>query len=220
MKKDNSQNKNSSSAEIQKTSGMTKLDKTRKKNKTNAISRLLTVPLALGLLVVLSYGCYPQEGEVACNKVGTIYDNTLGAKTVYVTFSATDGCNGKNSYIYVEDKGGTRKAGEKIKLEDKTTTVFTVTVKAGEKVRFECNGSGGKCKFKVISIVTEKGIRLLTIGCQDEPKTLNIWKATDVWSVHACAWFYPSLYYRTPVTLEPIPDMCTLTLDELYANSP
>ncbi|MBU7011047.1 MAG: hypothetical protein HXS46_10180, partial [Theionarchaea archaeon] len=61
---------------------------------------------------------------------------------------------------------------------------------------------------------------LLRIGCQDEPKTLNIWKATDVWSVHACAWFYPSLYYRTPVTLEPIPDMCTLTLDELYANSP
>ncbi len=61
---------------------------------------------------------------------------------------------------------------------------------------------------------------LLRIGCQDEPKTLNIWKATDVWSVHACAWFYPSLFYRTPVTLEPIPDMCTLTLDEVYANSP
>ncbi|MBU7010856.1 MAG: ABC transporter substrate-binding protein [Theionarchaea archaeon] len=61
---------------------------------------------------------------------------------------------------------------------------------------------------------------LLRIGCQDEPKTLNIWKATDVWSVHACAWFYPSLYYRKPVTLEPLPDMCTLTLDELYTNSP
>jgi ABC-type transport system substrate-binding protein len=61
---------------------------------------------------------------------------------------------------------------------------------------------------------------LLKIGCQDEPKTLNIWKATDVWSVHACAWFYPSFYYRNPVTLEPLPDICTLTLDELYANSP
>jgi ABC-type transport system substrate-binding protein len=61
---------------------------------------------------------------------------------------------------------------------------------------------------------------LLRIGCQDEPKTLNIWKATDVWSVHACAWFYPSFYYRKPITLEPLPDMCTITLDELYANSP
>jgi len=60
---------------------------------------------------------------------------------------------------------------------------------------------------------------LLKIGCQDEPKTLNIWKATDVWSTHATGWFYPSFYYRKPVTLEPLPDVCTLTLDELYANS-
>jgi peptide/nickel transport system substrate-binding protein len=28
------------------------------------------------------------------------------------------------------------------------------------------------------------------------------------------------LYYRKPVTLEPLPDLCTITLDELYANSP
>ncbi len=61
---------------------------------------------------------------------------------------------------------------------------------------------------------------LLKIGCQDEPKTLNIWKATDVWSIHATGWFYPSFYYRKPVTLEPLPDVCSITLDELYANSP
>ncbi len=61
---------------------------------------------------------------------------------------------------------------------------------------------------------------LLKIGCQDEPKTLNIWKATDVWSVHVDGWFYPAFYYREPVTLKPLPDICTLTLDELYASSP
>ncbi len=61
---------------------------------------------------------------------------------------------------------------------------------------------------------------LLRAACVDEPKTLNIWKATDVWSTHAVAWFYPSLYYRKPVTLEPLPDLCTLTLDELKAKSP
>ncbi len=61
---------------------------------------------------------------------------------------------------------------------------------------------------------------ILRIGCQDEPKTLNIWKATDVWSVHACAWFYPSFYFRKPVTLEPFPDHCSISFDELLANSP
>ncbi|MBU7012749.1 MAG: ABC transporter substrate-binding protein [Theionarchaea archaeon] len=61
---------------------------------------------------------------------------------------------------------------------------------------------------------------LLRIGCQDEPKTLNFWKATDVWSVHAVAWLYPSLYYRKPITSELLPDACTITLDELYASSP
>ena len=61
---------------------------------------------------------------------------------------------------------------------------------------------------------------LLKIGCQDEPKTLNIWKATDVWTTHAVNWFYPAFYYRKPVTLEPLPDVCTLTFDELKANSP
>jgi ABC-type transport system substrate-binding protein len=61
---------------------------------------------------------------------------------------------------------------------------------------------------------------LLKIGCQDEPKTLNIWKATDVWSVHVDAWFYPSLYYRKPVTNEPLPDFCTISFDDLKANSP
>ncbi|MBU7042959.1 MAG: ABC transporter substrate-binding protein [Theionarchaea archaeon] len=61
---------------------------------------------------------------------------------------------------------------------------------------------------------------LLKIGCQDEPKTLNIWKATDVWSVHVDGWFYPSLYYRKPVTNEPLPDFCTTSFADLQANSP
>ncbi|KYK36039.1 MAG: hypothetical protein AYK19_09925 [Theionarchaea archaeon DG-70-1] len=61
---------------------------------------------------------------------------------------------------------------------------------------------------------------LLKIGCQDEPKTLNIWKATDVWTTHVVNWFYPTFYYRKPVTLEPLPDICTISLDELRANSP
>jgi|GEM_PF-133314 len=61
---------------------------------------------------------------------------------------------------------------------------------------------------------------LLKIGCQDEPKTLNIWKATDVWSMHVDAWFYPAFYYRNPVSLEPLPDICTISLADLLANSP
>ena len=61
---------------------------------------------------------------------------------------------------------------------------------------------------------------LLKIGCQDEPKTLNIWKATDVWTTHAVNWFYPAFYFRKPVTLEPMPDVCSITYDELLANSP
>ncbi len=61
---------------------------------------------------------------------------------------------------------------------------------------------------------------LLRIGCQDEPKTLNIWKATDVWSTHVDAWFYPSLYYRKPITMEPLPDLCTLPYDQVKAASP
>ena len=60
---------------------------------------------------------------------------------------------------------------------------------------------------------------LLKIGCQDEPKTLNIWKATDVWSMHVDAWFYPSFYYRKPVTNEPLPDFCTISFADLQANS-
>jgi peptide/nickel transport system substrate-binding protein len=69
------------------------------------------------------------------------------------------------------------------------------------------------------SIHTEDEV-LLKIGCLDELKTLNIWAATDVWSMHVSRWFYPSLYYRKPVTLEPLPDMCIIPFDELKANSP
>ena len=71
----------------------------------------------------------------------------------------------------------------------------------------------------MIPMHAEKEV-LLKIGCQDEPKTLNVWKATDVWTVHALGWFYPSLYYRKPVTLEPLPDICTMEFDDVQANSP
>ena len=61
---------------------------------------------------------------------------------------------------------------------------------------------------------------LLKVACLGEPTTLNIWKAPDVWSTHIYAWFYPSFYYRKPVTNEPLPDFCTMPFDELQANSP
>ena len=61
---------------------------------------------------------------------------------------------------------------------------------------------------------------LLKIGCLGEPETLNIWSATDEWSPHTCRWFYPSLYYRKPVTMEPLPDMCIIPFDELKEKSP
>ena len=61
---------------------------------------------------------------------------------------------------------------------------------------------------------------LLKVACLVEPETLNIWKAPDVWSTHIYAWFYPSFYYRKPVTNEPFPDFCTIAFDELKANSP
>ena len=60
----------------------------------------------------------------------------------------------------------------------------------------------------------------LKIGCLGEPRTLNIWAAADVWSHHVVRWFYPSLYYRKPVTLEPLPDVCMIPLDEVQNKSP
>ena len=45
---------------------------------------------------------------------------------------------------------------------------------------------------------------LLKVACLVEPTTLNIWKAADVWSTHIYAWFYPSFYYRKPVTPQPV----------------
>jgi len=45
----------------------------------------------------------------------------------------------------------------------------------------------------------------LKIGVQDEPKTLNPFKASDVWSWNVVGFFYESLYARNPVTFEIIP---------------
>lgn len=46
---------------------------------------------------------------------------------------------------------------------------------------------------------------LLKIGMQDEPKTLNPLKATDVWSWNVITWFYETLYTREPLTHKVIP---------------
>lgn len=46
---------------------------------------------------------------------------------------------------------------------------------------------------------------LLKIGMQDEPKTLNPLKASDVWSWRVIGWFYESLYTREPLTHKVIP---------------
>lgn len=47
--------------------------------------------------------------------------------------------------------------------------------------------------------------RLLKIGFQDEPKTLNIFNARDVWTSRVLGWFYESLYTREPITHEIVP---------------
>lgn len=45
----------------------------------------------------------------------------------------------------------------------------------------------------------------LRIGGQDEPKTLNIFKAGDKWSIEVIGWFFESLYTREPLTHKVIP---------------
>lgn len=60
----------------------------------------------------------------------------------------------------------------------------------------------------------------LKIGCQDEPKALNIWNSSDIWGGRVTKWFYPSLYYKEPITQDPLPDVCTMRYDEVLAESP
>lgn len=45
----------------------------------------------------------------------------------------------------------------------------------------------------------------LRVGGQDEPKTLNIFKASDKWSIDVIGWFFESLYTREPITHKVIP---------------
>ncbi len=51
----------------------------------------------------------------------------------------------------------------------------------------------------------EVGKVTLNIGMQDEPKQLNPFKASDVWSWHVLGFLYESLYTRNPETFEIIP---------------
>lgn len=46
---------------------------------------------------------------------------------------------------------------------------------------------------------------LLKVGMQDEPKTLNPFKASDVWTWNVIGYFYESLYAYKPLTFEVIP---------------
>jgi peptide/nickel transport system substrate-binding protein len=47
--------------------------------------------------------------------------------------------------------------------------------------------------------------QILKIGLLEEPKTLNIWRATDRWSSKVLGLIYQPLYLRNPDTLELIP---------------
>jgi peptide/nickel transport system substrate-binding protein len=58
----------------------------------------------------------------------------------------------------------------------------------------------------------------LRIGTQGEPDTLNFW-ASQGGAALIVQGFYPRLYYRKPVTLEPVPDACAISFEELKNTS-
>lgn len=58
--------------------------------------------------------------------------------------------------------------------------------------------------FSAIFVTAQEEI-YLRVGSQDEPKTLNPFKAGDVWSWNVIGWFYEPLYTREPITKEVIP---------------
>ncbi|HIJ19595.1 MAG TPA: ABC transporter substrate-binding protein, partial [Deltaproteobacteria bacterium] len=47
--------------------------------------------------------------------------------------------------------------------------------------------------------------KLLKIGMLEEPKSLNIWRASDAWSSKVLGLIYQSLYIRDPKTLHLVP---------------
>ena len=51
----------------------------------------------------------------------------------------------------------------------------------------------------------KKKAKFIKIGLPDEPKTLNIWKASDRWSLRVLSQIYQPLFIRAPDTLELIP---------------
>lgn len=62
-----------------------------------------------------------------------------------------------------------------------------------------------------IAPVDAQNEALLKVGCQDEFKTLDIWKTTGTWRIHAVNWFYPTLYHK---------NLVRLAVDELKGSSP
>jgi len=62
-------------------------------------------------------------------------------------------------------------------------------------------------KWMVIFLLILPGVHAqdLRVGMQDEPKTLNPFKAGDVWSWNVIGWFYEPLFTREPLTKKIIP---------------
>ncbi|MFQ5887496.1 MAG: ABC transporter substrate-binding protein [Candidatus Hydrothermarchaeales archaeon] len=58
--------------------------------------------------------------------------------------------------------------------------------------------------FSAVPLAAQEKI-YLKVGSQDEPKTLNPFKAGDVWSWNVIGWFYEPLYTREPITHKVIP---------------
>lgn len=46
---------------------------------------------------------------------------------------------------------------------------------------------------------------IMKIGMKEEPKTLNVWLASDRWSLRVLSHIYQPLYYRDPKTLDRVP---------------
>ncbi len=57
----------------------------------------------------------------------------------------------------------------------------------------------------VIAPLSAQAGNLMKVGVLEEPKTLNIWLASDVWSNKVLRLIYQPLYTRDPATLSLIP---------------
>ncbi len=56
-----------------------------------------------------------------------------------------------------------------------------------------------------VSTTNTLAANMLKIGLLEEPRTLNIWRASDSWSLHVLGLIYQPLFVRSPKTLKLIP---------------